>query len=310
MSRRRVPLFENNNIEDETLVDTEEEVFEEESVEVQEEPSGTPEENPVLEESSIPENAICECGSTDFIEEDGKIICNECGRELTNLDESEEANPNKVAAIKKSLGLWKSGEYQKAVELYKKYGVSDREFVQVLLHTLRESEELEEDSRSMKCFHYEIISKKTGKVVIQNFGWYSDENSFWKNMNQEYPKSKFIVKMTKPMEKTNESQAAGVETDKDESLNKKIIRAVQEPINTSDRPNLDAAITEALKESVDVDTSKWSYATGKRMPSGYGLWWFKIGDKEVEFSGMYSDVKKKAISYANQRKIQRIILLP
>ena len=47
------------------------------------------------------------------------------------------------------------------------------------------------------------------------------------------------------------------------------------------------AIDKAIKtlDDVSVELSEWQFANGRRQPSGYGYWWFKIGIEEKSFSG-------------------------
>ena len=40
---------------------------------------------------------------------------------------------NKIAALRKSIQLWESGEYVRATTLYKRYGISDAEFAQAMI---------------------------------------------------------------------------------------------------------------------------------------------------------------------------------
>ena len=57
-----------------------------------------------------------------------------------------------------------------------------------------------------------------------------------------------------------------------------------------------------------VNTNSYEWSHGKR-PSGYGFWFFKVGQTEVSFSGMYSECKKKAIAFAKQIGACRIEVL-
>lgn len=68
---------------------------------------------------------------------------------------------------------------------------------------------------------------------------------------------------------------------------------------------------EAIKTSdaVEVETSKWSFSSGKSKPSGFGNWWFKIGTEEKNFSGNWSSAKAEAIKYAKEKGISRISLM-
>ena len=68
---------------------------------------------------------------------------------------------------------------------------------------------------------------------------------------------------------------------------------------------------EAIKacDAVEVETSKWSFSSGKSKPSGFGNWWFKIGTEEKNFSGNWSSAKAEAIKYAKEKGISRISLM-
>lgn len=71
------------------------------------------------------------------------------------------------------------------------------------------------------------------------------------------------------------------------------------------------AIDRAIKtlDDVRVDVSEWQFANGRKQPSGYGMWWFKIGNEEKRFSGNYSEVKSMAIKYAKEKGIFSIQLM-
>ena len=68
---------------------------------------------------------------------------------------------------------------------------------------------------------------------------------------------------------------------------------------------------EAIKacDAVEVETSKWSFSSGKSKPSGFGNWWFKIGTEEKNFSGNWPSAKAEAIKYAKEKGINRISLM-
>lgn len=71
------------------------------------------------------------------------------------------------------------------------------------------------------------------------------------------------------------------------------------------------AIDRAIKtlDDVRVDVSEWQFVNGRKQPSGYGMWWFKIGNEEKRFSGNYSEVKSMAIKYAKEKGIFSIQLM-
>lgn len=71
------------------------------------------------------------------------------------------------------------------------------------------------------------------------------------------------------------------------------------------------AIDRAIKtlDDVNVETSRWQFASGKNKPQGYGMWWFKIGNEEKHFSGNYSEAKSMAIKYAKEKGIFSIELM-
>lgn len=72
-----------------------------------------------------------------------------------------------------------------------------------------------------------------------------------------------------------------------------------------------SALDKAIKtcDAVEVETSKWSFSSGKSKPSGFGNWWFKIGTEEKNFSGDWSSAKAEAIKYAKEKGISRISLM-
>ena len=59
---------------------------------------------------------------------------------------------------------------------------------------------------------------------------------------------------------------------------------------------------------MNINTTHYKFVTGKS-PKGYGTWFFEIGDKEVSFTGTYSDVKKQVIPLAKEKKLTSVKLL-
>lgn len=41
-----------------------------------------------------------------------------------------------IAALKEAVRLWRIGKHQRAVELYKRYGITDRQFSQALVGSM------------------------------------------------------------------------------------------------------------------------------------------------------------------------------
>lgn len=72
-----------------------------------------------------------------------------------------------------------------------------------------------------------------------------------------------------------------------------------------------STLDKAIKtcDAVEVETSKWSFSSGKSKPSGFGNWWFKIGTEEKNFSGNWSSAKAEAIKYAKEKGISSISLM-
>ena len=72
-----------------------------------------------------------------------------------------------------------------------------------------------------------------------------------------------------------------------------------------------SALDKAIKtcDAVEVETSEWSFSSGKSKPSGLGNWWFKIGTEEKNFYGNWSNAKAEAIKYAKEKGINRIHLM-
>ena len=72
-----------------------------------------------------------------------------------------------------------------------------------------------------------------------------------------------------------------------------------------------SALDKAIKacDAVEVETSEWSFSSGKSKPSGLGNWWFKIGTEEKNFYGNWSNAKAEAIKYAKEKGINRISLM-
>ena len=72
-----------------------------------------------------------------------------------------------------------------------------------------------------------------------------------------------------------------------------------------------SALDEAIKacDAVEVETSEWSFSSGKSRPSGLGNWWFKIGTEEKNFYGNWLSAKAEAIKYAKEKGISRISLM-
>lgn len=150
------------------------------------------------ESEEVSVTKTCECGSTNIIVENGEEICDECGRRYFSTNEmSEPLLPKKsleeaekytqkevlIAALK----YWNEGKYEKAMQTCKKYGVSEKTFINLLVHSYRESEEVE------------------GEDIEENFD------------------------IVKP----------------DSKVNGNIIRAIQKPMSTKDKPNISDAVTSA-----------------------------------------------------------------
>lgn len=57
-----------------------------------------------------------------------------------------------------------------------------------------------------------------------------------------------------------------------------------------------------------VWTYKFEAAHGKK-PSGFGTWFFKIGEKEYPIVGKYSEAKKMACQMAKREKVTAIYVL-
>ena len=77
--------------------------------------------------------------------------------------------------------------------------------------------------------------------------------------------------------------------------------------NTKYRKSIDRAIK--TLDDVSVELSEWQFANGRRQPSGYGVWWFKIGTEEKEYPGTYSAAKAMAVKYAKEKGVYRIKLM-
>ena len=77
--------------------------------------------------------------------------------------------------------------------------------------------------------------------------------------------------------------------------------------NTRHYKSIDRAIK--TLDDVSVELSEWQFANGRRQPSGYGFWWFKIGTEEKSFSGNYSAAKSMAIKYAKEKGVSSIRLM-
>ena len=61
--------------------------------------------------------------------------------------------------------------------------------------------------------------------------------------------------------------------------------------------------------AVLVDTSKYEAVHGKK-PRGYGHWEFRIGNKIINLTGMYSICRKEAIKIGNKASnVTRVYLL-
>lgn len=46
---------------------------------------------------------------------------------------------------------------------------------------------------TMKCVHYELYSKKTGKLVIKNFGWFDKKTDVKSYLEQHNPKMTVVI---------------------------------------------------------------------------------------------------------------------
>jgi len=67
-----------------------------------------------------------------------------------------------------------------------------------------------------------------------------------------------------------------------------------------------------LISDIRVDTKKWQFSSGRKIPSGRGAWAFEIGGEEVMIPGtlQYADAKKKAVEMAKAKGVRSIVLLP
>lgn len=113
-------------------------------------------EDPIMKEMSepilpnkeeTPEEASkqCECGSSEFVVENGEEVCDHCGRKVSPSPVRESSKYTKGDILATALRMWNSGKYEKAMNLCKKYGVSDKEFVTHLMDYLKESKKEDEN---------------------------------------------------------------------------------------------------------------------------------------------------------------------
>lgn len=65
---------------------------------------------------------------------------------------------------------------------------------------------------------------------------------------------------------------------------------------------------------VEVNTSEYEFSHGHK-PRGRGLWCFAlsaymVGTEHVEYSGLYSEAKAKAVKTARHLRFDRVAVLP
>lgn len=275
-------IFENSEVAVNDLEDSiEEEIFEEEDLEL-EEPSLEEEldipEDEEEEEISEGDSLRCVCGSTNIVKEDGKDICDDCGREINPVTELSEPKLPRVKSksMKESFYInIDSGKLERAMKskgyrdseylefIYDVYGLEDGEDFQVgndhlelgfyksspkiqkLKRELGESKSVTNSSERMKESMTNNNDCLRRVLTLWNMGRYSKAMDLCKKCgisNREFAEA--LVKTF------NESQEAELEVIKPEdsrsTLDKNIIRALQEPVTTADKPSIDSAIKEAV----------------------------------------------------------------
>lgn len=233
----------------------------------------------VLEES---QTRRCVCGGTNFILESNEEVCDACGRKFSKntVRESSPNNSNKIIALRKAVEWWSVGKYQKAVELYKKYGISDREFARALLGSLRESEEeinLDADDidESLKISPATSFIEKDGeeslRVIINDIEYrYRSESMSVKDLLKKFmgiykhsvgsalqwlKRNSYVYYngRTKKVTESKEDDSLAFITPEvstsNSSLDKNIIRAVQKPVSTVNKPGIDSSLSESEEET-------------------------------------------------------------
>lgn len=161
-----------------------------------------------------------------------------------------------------------------------------------------------------------IVYKNSGGVHFATVGW------FMSNAKKVYDSASVLDKAIKTADgATGDKLYADVKAIY--SLFSNILltysneQSVQKLANEGTKKCLELAAKvkgvrdEAIKacDAVEVETSKWSFSSGKSKPSGFGNWWFKIGTEEKNFSGNWSSAKAEAIKYAKEKGINRISLM-
>lgn len=264
--------------------------------EIGEENDVSPEEQEVsVSESEEDESPVCECGSSNIVEEDGKSICDDCGREVNQKnklsEDQQQKSVSKSAVLKKALEWWNAGHYQKAVALYKKYGVQDKEFARALTGNLNQlveelvdldADDLEESLElSIATPYVERDGSESMRVIIngQEYRYRSDNMSVSDLIKKfmgihkhslgaalQWLKKNSYVYFNGRTKKFNECGSVEykdklkenedleiMKPEEPSNMDKNIIRAIQKPVSTADKPNLDAAITEAVSSEPAYD---------------------------------------------------------
>lgn len=254
LSNKKKMLFESTTVsgEDNETLDNDELILMSDETSSEEEVA--PEETEVVE---FNEEKVCACGSRNIVVEDGREICDDCGRfydpvnELSEpllpkdkIEEAEEYTKSEV--LLSALKLWNAGRYEKAMLLCKKYGVPEKDFVKLLVRSYKESEEIEGDpieeaSHESTSKNFDMNAVKSGDTVKFPIKGMTEVPVLGKRFKVGWLSGKCT--------EVNSSTATMLVEDasvlpNEDKLGSSIIRALQKPVSTSARPQIDAASAE------------------------------------------------------------------
>lgn len=229
----------------------------------------------VKEGEDIAPKKKCTCGSTNIVTENGQDICDDCGRQVKDAP-IKEATPNdsqKTAALRKAIEWWSVGKYQRAVELYKRYGITDREFARALVGSLRESEEeinLDADdidealTMSPATAYIEKDGEESLRVLINDTEYrYRSESMSVNDLLKKFmgiykhsagsalqwlKRNSYVYYNGKTKKLAESEQVAFITPEispAEDVLGKNIIRSVHTPMSTANKPGFDASLSEA-----------------------------------------------------------------
>lgn len=214
----------------------------------------------------------CVCGNKTFVEESGTVVCDACGRPaVAESEHDEDGGELKDKDINKAI---KNAVTQKKEPEFKEQGELED------METLKEGKYIAKSvEMTPKYFRVVAYDKEYKEEFVQE--WLAGEKtvrSFLKDT--AYEKSPAIIKQCKSI--LGESVDCTTE-DKKRKKGERLIRSEPHDMSTATRPNLDAAIAEALKmkikESKILVDNPYKYGANRIIKDrGDGVYEFHYAD--------------------------------